>query len=208
MQLLLTEFLVLAAFMFLWFYVLPDYVPSKLMAFLSVVLPFLGGAYVLEQYLKARADVCVVMLALAVWTWTWAYLSSAPRRFDDQASPLCELIVQPNVYNLFHHEGYKRYYNLNKQKIDRLWGREEPLAKGDDPEEDRAYHEQYNLGLWNRRIRFVIKDHLIWSDLHKTFLDELSFGERMFGNPFPEASDSRVGEPYLTMKTKNGLLRF
>jgi hypothetical protein len=63
-----------------------------------------------------------------------------------------------------------------------------------------------SLGLWNQSIRFVIKDQLIWSELHKSIIDELLFGKQMFGNPFPDPKGE--SEPYLVMMTKNGIVRF
>jgi hypothetical protein len=85
-----------------------------------------------------------VMLTLAVWTCVWLYIS-IPWLLNAQRSPVCELIIKPNVYNLFHHEGYQRYYTANRQKIDRLWGLDESLTQGHDLEEDNAYKQQHDL---------------------------------------------------------------
>jgi hypothetical protein len=75
------------------------------------------------------------------------------------------------------------------------------------PAEDDAYQEQHKLGLWNERIRFLILGRLAWADFFgKTFLDELSFGRQMFGNPFPVPGGE--DEPHLVMLTKDGTLKF
>jgi len=178
----------------------------NLLLSLPYICLFLAGAFVLEEFLKTRVGLWGVMTAVAVWTSLWTYMVQA-HFFAKSADRICELVINPNVYNLFHHEGYKRYYEPNKKKIDRLWGFDEPLAKGDDPAEDGAYQEQHKLGLWNERIRFLILGRLVWADFFgKTFLDELSFGKQMFGDPFPEPGAE--SEPYLAMETKNGLLRF
>lgn len=173
---------------------------------LPYIALFVAGAFVVEEFLKTRVALWGVMAGVAAWTSLCAYIAQRELA-EKHTPPVCELIIEPKVYSLFHHEGYKRYYDLNKHKIDRLWGREEPLATGQDAADDEACRRQHALGLWSQTIRFIIKDRLVWADFfQKTFLDELSFGAQMFANPFPEPGGD--AEPHLQMTTKNGLLQF
>src|SRR5260370_4430700 len=96
-----------------------------LLTSLPYICLFLAGAFVLEEFLKTRVGLWGVMTAVAVWTSLCTYMVQA-HFFAKSADRVCELVVKPKIYSLFHHEGYKRYYEPNKTKIERLWCVDEP----------------------------------------------------------------------------------
>jgi len=116
-------------------------------------LPYIGffvaGAFVLEEFLKTRIALWGVMTALAVWTALWAYMVQT-HLSAKSAEQVCELIIEPNFGNLIHHQGYKRYYDVSKEKIDRLRENGQPIAgPTDDPDKTSAYQEQQKRALGN-----------------------------------------------------------
>jgi hypothetical protein len=105
-------------------------------------------------------------------------------------------IILTSITTLSRHQAlvsYKMEFVLSPE-----WGK---LIKHDTVKE---YYDKGQHALSERKeIRFRIVNGLIWSDFHKTFMDERFFSERILGYDISE--DEK--EPYLDIELKKGLLR-
>lgn len=152
-----------------------------------------AGAFVIGEFLKSRVPFWGAMTGVAAWTSLIAgYMVQEHLR--QMTARVCELIVEPKIFNLFHHEGYKLYYDQNRQIIDRLWS---------GPHDD-VYREEFRKCISNEHIRFVINGHQgqAWSEIHKSLHNDLAFSRQMFGDPFSDRVGHDLAEPYLCMEAK------